>query len=76
MDYNKLIETVSEIFNNDLIYKEGMFITYELDEITHRKFSEHLFYKMEINENEEFEYSEEYEVELGGIIIKFVKNEK
>lgn len=72
MTYDKLIETVSEIVNNDLIYKDGLLLTYKMDSTSHRKLSEHFFYKVGNNDFDEFEYDDEFDVEIGDIIIKFV----
>ena len=76
MDYEKLIETVREIANNDSIYKEGLTLTYALEEKYHEKLDEHFHYKTKANETEDFKHTNDFEVEIGGIIIKFIKNEK
>jgi len=74
MTYETLIQSVSEIVNNDLIHKKGLELTYKLTPENHKKLSEHFFYK--INESDaDYEYTEEFEVEMGGIIIKFIINE-
>ena len=75
MDYNIIIETISEIVNNDLIYKEGLTLEYTLDEKFHMKLDEHFFYKGEHGDDEIYEYNGDFEVELGGILIKFKVNE-
>ena len=76
MTYEILINSVSEIFNNDLIYKDKLTLTYKLDVDNHKKLSEHFYYKMNLNnDGENYEYSEEFEVEIGGIIIKFIIDE-
>ena len=76
MNYDKLIKTISEIINNDLIYKEGLSLTYTVDEHIHVKLDEHFFYKANTKKSTKFEPTDEFEVEMGGIIIKFVKNEE
>ena len=72
MNYNELIESVSEIVNNDNIYKIGLTLVYELDALNHKKMDEHLFYKSNPHSNN-FKHSETFEVEIGGILVKFVK---
>jgi hypothetical protein len=72
MTYITLIETISEIANNDKIYKKGLTIVYELDDNLHKKMNEELFYKSN-PPTSKCEYTDEFEVELGGILVKFVK---
>jgi hypothetical protein len=72
MNYNELIESVSEIVNNDNIYKIGLTLVYELDALNHKKMDEHLFYKSNPDSNN-FKHIETFEVEIGGILVKFVK---
>ena len=76
MRYDDLIQTISEIVNNDLINKNGLGLIYSLDEENHKNLSEHFFYKLNGDNNNIFEYTEEFEVEIGNMIIKFVINEK
>lgn len=75
MNYNQLIETISEIVNNDKIHKLGLTLVYELDEINHKKMDEHLFYKSN-PDTSKFVHSENVEVEIGGVLVKFVKKTK
>lgn len=72
MNYTELIETISEIVNNDKIYKKDLTLVYELDNINHKKMDEHLFYKSNPS-NAEFIHKDIIEVEIGGILIKFIK---
>jgi hypothetical protein len=72
MNYTELIETISEIVNNDKIYKKDLTLVYELDNINHKKMDEHLFYKSNPS-NSEFLHKDIIEVEIGGILIKFIK---
>lgn len=74
MNYNELIDTISEIVNNEKIYKEGLILTYELDENNHKKMDEHLFYKANAN-GDNFIHRDIVEVEIGGILIKFIKKQ-
>lgn len=72
MNYTELIETISEIVNNDKVYKKDLTLVYELDNINHKKMDEHLFYKSNPS-NVEFLHKDIIEVEIGGILIKFIK---
>tara|TARA_B100000927_G_scaffold244457_1_gene206786 strand:- start:1406 stop:1636 length:231 start_codon:yes stop_codon:yes gene_type:complete len=71
MNYEELIETISEVINNKKIYKEGLTLLYELDEENHAKMDEHLFYKSKPEGN--FEHRDIIELEIDGVIIKFIK---
>jgi len=48
MKYEDLIQTVSEILNNENISKNGLVLTYLLDEDKHNKMNEHLYYMSNI----------------------------
>jgi hypothetical protein len=72
MRYEEIIKTVSEIYNNDEINKEGLILVYELPTKRHRDLDEHLFYKSNPY-NAKFEHRDVIEVEIGGITIKFVE---
>jgi hypothetical protein len=72
MNYDHLIETVSLIVENPKIVKEGLTLVYELESKNHRKMNEHLFYMSNSN-GTPFVPSEEFEVEIGGIVVKFIK---
>ena len=72
MTYEKLIETISEIVENENILKEGLSLVYELNEKKHKQMNEHLFYKSNPITTT-FKPTDEFEVELGGIVIKFIK---
>lgn len=72
MKYEELIETISIISKDDNIYKQGLTLTYTLNEKNHKQMNSHLFYKS--NPPEAILVSSDmFEVELGGILIKFVK---
>ena len=73
MNYEKLIETISEVVNNENIHKEGLVLLYELDTKTHMKMDEHLFYKS--NPDGDFEHREIVEVEIGGVVVRFIKKD-
>jgi len=74
MKYEDLIATVSEIVENDNIYKPGLVLLYELDEKRHIEMDEHLFYKAN-PEDTEFVHKDVVEVEIGGVIVRFVKKD-
>jgi hypothetical protein len=76
MTYETLIETIREIVNNELIYKKGLTLEYSLDDEFHKKLDEHFHYQTNGGNSNDFEHTDEFEVEIGGIIIKFIKNEK
>jgi len=72
MTYEELIATFSEIIANENIRKEGLILFYELDDKSHEKMDEHLFYK--INERDaNFEHRDIIEVEVEGFKIHIVK---
>jgi hypothetical protein len=72
MTYDKLIRTVSEIVDNENIDKDGLTLVYYLNEKNHKKMNETLFYKSNPITHK-FIPTEEFEVEIGGIIVKFLK---
>jgi hypothetical protein len=73
MNYNELIESISEIVSNDKIYKLGLTLVYELDDVNHKKMDEHLYYKSNPN-GLDFKHNDIFEVEIGGLLVKFIKN--
>lgn len=72
MNFDKLIETVSEILENEKIEKNGLILTYNLPPTTHYSMNLELFNKTK-GVDSEFQPADEFEVEIGGIIINFVK---
>lgn len=72
MTYDKLIKTVSEIVDNENIDKEGLCLVYYLGLINHKKMNETLFYKSNPITTK-FLPTDEFEVEIGGILVKFLK---
>lgn len=72
MTYQKLIATVSEIFNNENIEKNGLMLVYELNEKQHKTMTEELFYKSN-PPNAICNYTDEFEVEIANIVVKFIK---
>jgi hypothetical protein len=75
MTYEILIKSVSEIINNDLIYKEGLILEYKLNDELHEKLNEHFYYKTDTKDEINFENTDEFEVELGGVLVRFIKDE-
>jgi len=72
MKYEDIITTVTSIVNDETIYKKGLTLTYELDEQDHINLNEevfHLFNPMTVP----FIPEEEFEIAVGGIIIKLVR---
>jgi hypothetical protein len=45
---------------------------YELDDVNHKKMNEHLYYKSNPN-GVDFKHSDIFEVEIGGVLVKFIK---
>ena len=72
MDYNKLIQTVSEIFENENIDKNGLSLVYELNSKNHKAMTEQLFYKSN-PPSAICIYTDVFEVEIAGILVKFTK---
>ncbi len=72
MSYDELIETISIMVEESKINKIGLTMTYSLDEANHRTINEILFYKSNPT-TDTFIASDEFEVVLGGILVKFVK---
>lgn len=73
MKYNNVIETISSIIENDKIYKKNLTLVYKLTPEEHVDMNEYLFFLNEENKGKEFISVDEYEVEMGGILIKFIK---
>lgn len=71
MTYDDLINSVSAIVNDETILKKGLVLMYYLDVETHKKMNEELFYRSNPI-TEKLIPNEEFEVELGGLIVKFV----
>ena len=74
MRYEELINTVSEILNNDNIKSDGLTLVYELPEKRHKEMDEHLFYKSN-PEGKGFEHRDLIEVEIGGVLVRFIKKD-
>jgi hypothetical protein len=72
MNFEKLIETVSEILENEKIEKYGLGLTYHLHPKAHLAMNLELQHKIHGHDSE-FKPTDEFEVEIGGIVINFVK---
>lgn len=72
MSYEELIETVSLIVENEKIQKVGLTLFYELPEDQHNAINHALFLKTNPYSTK-FEPSDEFEVMLGTILVKFKK---
>ena len=72
MTYEQLIETVSLIIENEKIYKNGLILTYLLEANDHARMNQTLFYKSNPI-TDKFEPTDEFEVVLGGVLVKFIK---
>ena len=72
MNYDKLIETISELLENEKIEKDGLMLTYYLNPKAHLAMNLELLHKTQ-GMNTEFKPVDEFEVEIGGILIKFIK---
>lgn len=72
MKYEDLISTITSIVNDETIYKEGLVLVYLLNERSHLQMNEELFYKSN-SATTKFEPTDEFEAEIGGILVKFIK---
>ena len=72
MEYTELIETVSLIIENPKINKNGLTLLYELPSHTHHSLNETIFKKTNPYSNN-FVPSDEFELDIAGINIKFKK---
>lgn len=75
MIYKDLIETVSSIIENENIYKVGLTLTYELSEEDHNRMNSSISQKLNPYQPNVDE-TDEFEVVIGGILIKFKKTQK
>ncbi len=72
MNFDKLLQTVSEIVENENIEKHGLILTYELHPKAHLAMNKDLFNRT-VGSADTFQPSDEFEVEIAGILIKFIK---
>jgi len=72
MKYQDLLNSISSILIDEKIIKEGLLLTYELNEEDHRNLNEEVFYMFN-RMTEEFIPDKEFEISYSGIVVKFVK---
>jgi len=72
MNYEQLIQTVSSIVEDERIQKIGLTLTYQLHELEHNGISESIYNKLNPF-SVDFTPSDEFEVMLGGVLVKFKK---
>lgn len=72
MTYDDLIISLSQIVDNEEIYKKGLVIEYKLNAINHRKMDEHLFFMGK--NNGDFEHRDIIEIEISGILVRLIKD--
>lgn len=72
LDYEKLIETISEIVENEKIYKNGLMLLYTLPEKRHLQMNQHLFFKSN-PADAKFIATDVFDLDVNGITIKFIK---
>jgi len=71
MKYDDLITTVTSIVNDETIHKNGLILTYELSENDHTNLNEEIFYMFNPM-SVEFIPNDEFEIAIGGIIVKLI----
>ena len=74
MSYDDVIQTITEIVNNEKIKKDNLTMIYVLNKLEHKKLHEDIFYKIN-PPNAEFIDLNEFEIMLNGILLVFKKNE-
>ena len=75
MDYESIIRTIKHILDDEIIIKDGLTLVYELDEKEHRELDEHLYVQLN-NTPVGFEHQDVFDIELSGIVVKFMKKGK
>ena len=73
MTYQELIVTVSLIIENEKIHKRGLSLLFDLPEAELDLINEELYRKANPY-GTSFERADEFEVMLGGILVKFKKS--
>jgi hypothetical protein len=72
MSYEEIVETVRELLSNENIVTKNLTLVYTLPEKLHRQMNEDLFFRTNPTGNKP-EPTDEFEMVIGGILIKFVK---
>ena len=76
MDYNKLLQSISEIHDNPNVYKKGLVLEYTLEPYYHEKMDEHLYYKSNPEaEQADFQHRDTIEIDMAGIQVRIVKKD-
>ena len=71
LTYEDVIETLTEIINNDKIIKKDLILIYQLGSNNHLKLQEHVHH---INKtNGEFKPTESFEINVDDLTVKFIK---
>lgn len=73
--YFDIVDTLTEIVNNEKINKKGLSLVYELEENNHIKLNEDLYYRLN-PKGVDFKPTDTFEVELSGIMAKCIKKIK
>lgn len=74
MTYNKLIEIVSEIYNNENILKNGLILEYTLPEREYRELEEYFYYQENNTPLAQIIHVPQFEVEIGEILVRLIRN--
>jgi len=74
MTYEQVLQTIRNILENELIEKEGLTLTYQLDRYKHRQLDEEVYIQIHEHINGH-EHSDVFEIELGGILVKFIQKD-
>ena len=70
MNLDQVLEIATECVSNEKIHSENLTLLYKLDEETHKKLDEELFYKIN-NSIEAFKHNEIIEITIAGITFIF-----
>lgn len=68
LKYDDIIRSVSEIVNNELIFKQNLAITYKVSNDNLKKLNEHIFYKYN-PQDVICPHRDMMEIEMGGITV-------
>jgi len=74
LTYDDIIQTVSEIVDNERILKDGLTLTYTIPTFNHKKLDEELYYRHN-PEGNGFAHQDIIEIEIGDINIVILKTE-
>ena len=68
LKYEDIIRSVSEIVNNELIFKENLAITYKVSNDNLKRLNEHIFYKYNPSDVV-CPQKDMMEIEVGGVTV-------